>query len=802
MSTLVSNIYNTFNYGTGVVYGGTSSKSSYVIDPFTATVLDYNNVTLMWTTPTAPPGSILDFRIVRNQFGFSETEEDGYILPVSSYNLPSFSDNDSTIPLIPGRYVYYTFWLMLSDYSWNAIGYTYALIPKEHNTVSPELDPITKQNIVLQSSQSKFADLFPKVYTTGPAKPYVNSIDGKEYVAGGNSYLSEVDTSSDLYQFLGGIAFTLDEILTYADLVVPSVDGTTTNPNFVNSQSFQLGLPTEAQLGMQRQKRLVKEAFRIYPTKGTVNAVYDFAVSITNFYPVISTSPNILLSNQDSSFYKSVGNWLPSSLATITSDNTILGTVPNSALEPYATDTLYVGKIVTTGTNQTINNGTDNIKLKGIPIIAGTTYAFSYYAYSPSSTGTITPTVTFYDYTGTQLSAFTGTATATTSSWVKKTQTGLVAQGTNISVTSYDIGVTLANTATLTMPVGHGFVTGNKIIISGALSVASSTSNGYPNVSINGTYTVTAYTSTTVQFAFSGYGTVATQTVTTVTASLPKAVYATLTLTFSTAGTYYLDLLQFASIADSRYTTYYPARGVEIYLTPSKTNFLTNPSFENSTTSWSINGSPTITTPTSTFTKFSNTGNMLQLSTNTTVTTTSSPLLSTAAATGSFNSSQFVTFSIYAKVSTGTLSTMNLRLEATDTNTNGGTVFHNVPITLTTTWTRFQVNVYIPNNYAQSTTTVTAKLYGTSSSAVIQLDAGQLEQGYVATDYIDGSLSARGAVWTGTANASTSILYRNKATRLTSLLTNLPSQLPLNTPYIITTGPTTNKTLEFSGFSS
>ena len=881
-------IYNQFNYGNAVLYGGSLAKSAYIVDPFTATVLDYNNVYLSWTAPYFPANTVKDFRIVRNQFGYSETEEDGYILPVpsaiqgyyadssngasnvsivsydigitsaniatlilpighglttgqtvivtgvpsvASTTLPSVSINGTytvtnytatsvqfsfsgkgnitsqsvvtgtisaqniIVPLVPGRYVYYTFWVMLSDFTWNVIGYTYALIPKEHNTVSPEVDPITKKNIVLQSAQNKLAELFPRVYTTSS-----------------QSYLDEIDTTSDLYQFIGGIAFTLDEILTYADLIAPSSDGTTTNPNFVNSQSYQLGFGTETDLGIQRQKRLIKEALRIYPVKGTLSSVSNYIGNLTNYYPLVIVSPNIMLSNQDSSFYKSVGNWIGSATAVVTADSTILGTVPNVSLEPYATDTSYVGKVVTTGTNQVINNGVDNVKLKGIPVTGGTTYAFSYYAYSPSATGTITPTVTFYDYTGASLATFTGTATATTSSWVKKIQTGLVAPGAAVTVSSYDVGITTASTATLVVPVGHGFVTGNKIIVSGAVAVASTTTSGVPSVSINGTYTVTATTSTTVQFAFAGYGNITSQTVTTVTASLPSAVYASLTLTFSASGTYYLDLMQFASTADSRYTTYYPARGIEVYLTPSKTNWLTNPSFETNTTSWTTAGSPTVTTPTSTLTSISAGTKMLQLVTGATVTTTSSPLLATSAATGALSGGQFVTFSVYAQVSTGTLTTMSLRLEATDTASSGGTVFNYVNLdgttaaksvaSLTTTWTRFQVNLYIPSNYAQATTTVTAKLYGNSSSATILLDAAQLEPGYSATDYLDGSLITRGASWTGTANASTSILYRNKATRLSRLITTLPTQLPLNTPFMITTGTTTSKTLEFSGFSS
>ena len=61
------------------------------------------------------------------------------------------------------------------------------------------------------------------------------------------------------------------------------------------------------------------------------------------------------------------------------------------------------------------------------------------------------------------------------------------------------------------------------------------------------------------------------------------AAFATLSISFSATGTYFLDMAQFS---DYSQTDFREPRGVGVYLSPSKTNLITNPSFEVDTDGW------------------------------------------------------------------------------------------------------------------------------------------------------------------------------------------------------------------------
>jgi hypothetical protein len=232
-------IFNTFTYSDGTLYGNLS-KLEFSVEPFTCKAISNDviggvlrpRVDLNWANPS---GTIFGFRIVRNQDGYSETEEDGHIiLETLDPPLPdeqSFTDQLYAIPLLPGKYVYYTIWVLLADNSWYPSGGVYTLIPRAHSVISPE-------GVELKSSEYKFADLLPRVFTSSQ-----------------QGTLDEIDQTSDLFTFLSGFAYTLDEMLTFADLLAPSLKGKNNNPNFVGVFSEQLGLPLLPNVSLKTQKR-------------------------------------------------------------------------------------------------------------------------------------------------------------------------------------------------------------------------------------------------------------------------------------------------------------------------------------------------------------------------------------------------------------------------------------------------------------------------------------------------------------------------------------------------------------------
>lgn len=701
-------IYNTFDWGDGTLYGD-ASKVAFSAEPLKATAIGSTTyfeptvtavvggtpvigtkevvrprVVLHWNTPT---GSVFGFRLVRNQDGFSEHEEDGQvILETFSPVVPeetNFTDEFNAVPLIEGRYAYYTVWLLLADFTWVIGAYTYCLVPKEHSIKTPEGN-------LYKTSERKFIESLPKVYTTQM-----------------QSYLDEVSETSDLRTFMGGLSYTLDEILTFADSLIPDFSGNTTNPNVVELQAHQMGLPKEPTLSIQRKKALIRNAFAINKYRGGIESIQLLVKSLSGFATETYISPNVLLSIQDSSFYKGIGNWRIAADGVLTSNLTTGSTDLPVQTEVYSVDRSYTGKVVTSDSNVVMSLGTADPRLTGVPVKPEREYQLSYYVKGASNN--VTPYIKWYDYTGTIIgSAVAGTASSAGSTWSKKTL---------------------------------------------------------------------------------------------VTTSPTTAVFATLELSFSTAATYYVDYVQLAETNDDRYDSYYEARAIDLRLSPTKVNYVKNPSMS-SDTSWTLTGATADYTNDSTLP-----GTALDGTKMATVTTTSSDEFTLVTETDAIiESGKYYTFSIYANLDSGTQD-IDVKLEAIDDSGNVLTSFTGELSTKTITgqslsesWQCFSVPVFV---YGSSDVIyLRATVSGVGTGAVINFDAAQIEEGYGSSDYFEGSYTSRGAYWTGTANNSISVMYRNKTPKINRMVFEVPNYLPMNTAYTITSGFNGTTVLETSGFSS
>jgi hypothetical protein len=704
-------LYSKFKYNDGTPYGD-SSKLPYSVEPFNAIVLSTNyvtsvingvsvstpvpNVYLSWTYPKGTDvAPIKGIRVVRNQEGFSETEEDGKII-FESFGTQSQECNDNSItsPLMPGKYAYYTLWILyaqttapsVTDIAWKLASFAYVVVPKDHGVIAPN-------GVQLSSSTDKLVRLLPKVYTSGT----------------GDS-LGEIDPTTDLYTFLSGVAYTQDEIATNTDLLVKTFTGQDVNPNFVSPLAQQLGLPILPSLNMLTQKKLIRQAMYLYKHKGTLAAIQEYASTLTGYPTTVSESPNLLLSQQDSSFYYGVGSWVSSgSGVTLTAD-----TSGGPTTEAYSLDTTYVGKVVTTVTTGNISLGSNTPILNALPVAGSNALSLSFYV-KAAATATGEVFIDFYDYKNTLVYTSDLGAVSATTSWVKKT-------------------------FSFTVPTVDG--SSNPI----------------------------------------------------------SPIRAVISIALSTVTTYYFDLFQVWFQSDTRGTQYHPASGVEVYLAPKKVNYLKNPSFKNGTDltisgyTGTLDYSQATTVP-----SIVDGSNMLKVP-SANPSTFSMVSVSDVAPSGSY-----YTFSLYAKTSSGTMPA-NLSITAID-SVSGVTVASMttpVAVTITSTWTRYFATFFTPV-YA-STFYMTASVVATSSSATplvdLYFDGAQLEQGYSATDFFCGDYTIRNASWTGTSGDSVSISYPNKALKLVQLKTTLPLFLPINIPYLITTGYGSTFTLEASGISA
>jgi hypothetical protein len=526
----------------------------------------------------------------------------------------------------------------------------------------------------MATTHDKLMGYLPKIFTTG------------------EKLTDSYDPNTTLSRFLEGFSFTLDEFLTYTELIVPGTSGVYTNAPILNLQSQQFGLSLDTEGLTKSQKKLVRNAVYLYSRKGTAVGIKGFAEAVTGYPTTVTTTDNLLLSLQDATFYKGIGNWKTANAATLTAVNTV--TPPTAVTNDLILDSTWTGTVVNQASQYgSIKLGENDPICTGIPVVAGTTYYLNFWVKSTSaSPGVYSMDINWFTENGVKIAdAHTNTGGSVTSSWSKL---------------SYN----------RTAPTG--------------------------------------------------------------------AKFASINITFAnTTATYSVDRVQFYA---SNISTYSEPRAAYISLSPTKYNYVKNPSFVSGGASWSVN-SATATTPSSTLTLAPAGSTMLRLVTSG-ASTISSPYLSFSSTAGLFDVAQAYTFSIYIKSSA--IRTLTIDFYATDTTSGGpGTLESKEVISVGTDWARYDVSLYLTSAFTKANTNLFVKIYGgTSTSATIDFDCAQIEQGVNPTDYFDGSMTESGAGWTsGIANQnnSTSYIYTNRESKVSRLNAEISDFIPINTGYFI-----------------
>lgn len=667
--------YGTFTWGSGPVYG-TQPTSELDVEPFVARAIDYRRIDLSWTPPL---GSFTRFRLIRNQGNIPEHEEDGVKL-IDTADLTAVSnlslyrdgvDNvgEAAVELVPGGFVYYAIWLLLDD-GWYAASYAYTLLAQDHSVPLGEGDDRT------HTTHERLMDLLPRVYTTDSGNP-----------------LDEVDRDSDLWTFLSGFSYTLDELMTYIDLLVPDAQALNYSPERLALKARELGLAPEPRPSTRYQRRLVKEARRLFSSKGTLSGVSNFVEAMTGFAPVLTESPNLLLTYQDGTFVNSTGLWEQNAGCALTAIDTV---VPPTA-EANSIDKFWTAEVVVSAADAYLSYGRTSPTTLGVPVSAETEYTVSAYM-QRSDAANVTFFIDWHDFRGALLSTSSSTAAAIGTSWSKLSYTA-------------------------TSPVG--------------------------------------------------------------------ATYATLRVAFSAATTVNLDLVQFSA---STITDYYEPRELDIFLLPSKTNFVENPSFESDTTGWTITAASSASFvddgPAGV-----NTGSSVLQVVGTTPGTTSVSYTAVGRPLGVWH-----TCSIYGRSLSGPIEVVfRANTDFSDSTPSATT---EVTYTLTSEWQRMHATVStciacvagLPGADGADPE-VTLTIEAETNGETLQFDAAQIEELYEPSDYFDGTYTYAGALWAGTAHGSASYKYINKLPRIEQLRNELKNFLPMNTPYRVRT----HSGVEFTG---
>lgn len=735
-------------YG-NVVYKGTFygevPRTPFSVEPFTATAVDYDRILLNWNTPT---GDLTGLRLVRNQEGFPESPEDGIILyeansTTGNFGSTTFIDGETNfqdsnlrndIGLVSGRWVYYRMWVRRSDNLWVVANDVFTILPKKHGT---NLSDGTE----LQSTQTNFMDLLPRVFSSAEQSP-----------------LGTIDPGSALYSFLEGMSFTLDEMLTLADLLIPDYSGKNSGPGLLQLKLAEYGLAEEEPEAIVRKKRMIREALYMYSRKGTRLALGTMVESLTGYAPDISLTNNLMLTVQDSTFYKGLGSWRSVGPGTLTLETR----TRTPETEVNSIDIEYSAKVVTTGANARIEDGTFRPTTRAVPLPEIDTYTFSYYARSAAGTpGVINASIVWYTENGVELSRSTAASSTINTTWAKHSVTA-VSPGFEGEITEYSV---TDDFVTLTLSAAHPLTVGQTIDVSGL---------GDP---FDTTAVIASVTSNTVTFPLVTEDVVETEAEGSVITE--RAVYAAVVLSFAAASTYYVDLTSFAR---GTLAAYEEPRGVNVFLNSNKANYLSNPSFDEDGTSWNVSISSWDYVP-STLPFIYAGETMLEL----TAQAVGNVVLSTTVEPQSLPTEKSYSFSAYLQTpEEDGEEEVTLSITATDgitTVTRTSEAF-----TVTSEWSRPYLELYISDEFNSQTLEFEVEItVTTNNGGNINVEAAQLEVGYYPSDYFDGSFPPEyGISWKGTEHESASHTYLLKQVKIIRLIQELENYLPSNTAYNIT----------------
>ena len=387
----------------GAAYYGASALVEYDASPFVAKPYDHQSIQLSWNTPT---GDWAYIRLVRSLYGFPIAADDGDILfedeVASSRSVYlDVGQVPSTVGLQAGSPYYYSLFVKENTYdTWQLAGYAIGTSVKNFN------------------ASELMYNYLPTILTS--QVPYDSSVEQDNDV---------------LKRFLKLFGLSLDIYRTDAENVHSRYDITKVHGLLVPAFMNQFGLRYEPELGLKQSRVFLRNAIRLYGTKGSKLGLEEYIKAYGGYDNTVTRGRNLMLDYNDSSFEETVGSWASVANATLLQ----VTTNPDAAVPAYDEplsqsnfQNLQAGILKVTATASATTeiklSGT-NARQYGIPVTAGLAYSLSGYSRAATATRSVSAAISWYTKNGTLISTTTfGTGvTNSTTGWTKVSKTNAVA---------------------------------------------------------------------------------------------------------------------------------------------------------------------------------------------------------------------------------------------------------------------------------------------------------------------------------------------------------------------------------------
>lgn len=404
----------------GAAIYGPSATAADQVTGLTATVLNYGSISLSWGNPGS---QWIRMRLVRSQYGFPITQDDGIVLfevnagPAASAPVDASVTSYTDMMLATPRFYYYSIFISKivgATTQWVRSGTVIGQSVKDHGYTPYLLNRL------------------PGVFATD---------DGVTEEIVGNH-------STPLSRFLSITAMEISRARDNYDHLTGAWDPERIHANLLPELLGTYNFPLEPNIGIRNNRALTAAAPFITRMKGTAASAVALGEAVTGYRVKVVPFTNLMFDDNDSSFEQSLGHWSSTGSATIARSTTVTrndGTNPaagsmqvtataNGNIDLASADSGYgFGSNTYGGGQYGVGSALVAIGL-GIPVSVGKQYTISAYVASAGNTTQPICDIQWFDVNGAFISTSPGV-------------TGLIT----------DPGLTARMTTTATAPGGALF---------------------------------------------------------------------------------------------------------------------------------------------------------------------------------------------------------------------------------------------------------------------------------------------------------------------------------------------------------
>lgn len=412
--------------------------AGYNIAPFVAQAVDYQTIVLTWTQPQ---GTFVDFRLVRNRYGFPVDENDGAILldfaTLNSYPGNQFFDS----AVIPGTFHYYGIYILIqlagqNQPTWYRAGLTSVLATGLYDST----------DWLLNRLPEFYKTLNPTDVTTATT----NSL--------GDPYLT---------QFIGIFGWGVDYLQTQL-----AIAGQVNNPqvipiNYLANLAGTLGFPFYPEMPSGVLRNAISNNAALIQQRGTLEGIEAMIEQLTGWGADVRVGYNQMLEDDQSHFtdpvynawnsaisydlneivsyggfvFQSLGNnnlnsppflsvqdnpfFVNGTTGWVTQNGTLTATT-DVGNGPFATTGVYVSNASGGPPYTAVNEGTASVF--GLPVIGNQAYSATAWVMTPGAGVTAFIEINWFTSAGVYISTSSGAGLAlTANTWAQITCTNQVA---------------------------------------------------------------------------------------------------------------------------------------------------------------------------------------------------------------------------------------------------------------------------------------------------------------------------------------------------------------------------------------